>query len=153
MKTLSALFVPLALVALPALASQERTHFAHTITMSADTGDPFGEITVEIKTGRDKTNPKIQSIRMMIGGKWKTVPAKAYADLDSPMLHKTEIRTEPGMGRGPWLYIYFEVVHYDAKGKWHTRKVHIAWLKDRFEYRSVSIPKPDGSSKWEKLDL
>ncbi|MBW1810791.1 MAG: hypothetical protein JRJ19_13740 [Deltaproteobacteria bacterium] len=137
----------------PVSGSQERTHFPYSISMSADTGKLFGEVSVQIESERDKSKPKIKSIRLQIKGKWKTVPAKAFADLESPLLHKSEIRTERGWGDSPWLYIYFEVLHWDDKGKWHTRKVHIAWHKGRFEHRSITYQKPDGSTKWEKLDL
>lgn len=141
------------LTCLSAAASEEEIHSPYEIIVSADTGKLFGDVTVEIKTDKRIKAPKIISIRVKIGGEWKDVPEKAFSDLDSPLLNKTEIRTEVGYDDSPWLYIYFEVGHRDKNGKWNPKRVHIAYHKGRFESRSITTPVSDSKSDWKKIEL
>ena len=141
------------LVCLPALASQEKIIQPYKVTVSADAGKPFGDVTVEITTDRKADNPKITAIRLKVDGEWQDVPKKAFTDLDSPLLNETEIRTEVGRDDSPWLYIYFEVSHRDNSGTWRPKQVHIGYHKGRFEQRSITTPTSDTESKWDKMEL
>jgi hypothetical protein len=136
-----------------ASASKERILEPYQVTISADAGKPFGEVTIEIKTNKAPNNPRITSIRLNVNGKWKDVPKKAFSDLDSPLLTKTAIRTEKGHDDSPWLYIYFEVFHTDENGTIAPKKIHICYHKRKFERRSIDTPAADGSSKWDNTPL
>jgi len=136
-----------------ASASKERILEPYEVTISADAGKPFGEVRIEIKTNKAPDNPKITSIRLKVNGEWKDVPKKAFADLDSPLLTKTEIRTERGYDDSPWLYICFEVFHKDENGRVAPKMVHICYHKRKFESRGIETPSADGSSKWDSTSL
>lgn len=121
--------------------------------ISANAGETFGEVTLEIKTDKKPGQPKITGIRLKIDGKWKNVPKKAFADLEPPDLTKAGIRTEGGFDKYPWLHIYFEVNQKDKSGKWRPQKVHISYHNGRFEYRSVATPVDGAQPDWQKIDL
>jgi hypothetical protein len=133
-------------------ASKERVIEPYQVTISADAGKPFGEVTLEIKTNKVPNSPKITSIRLKVNGEWKDVPKRAFVDLDSPLLTKTAIRTESG-DDSPWLYIYFEVSHQDENGVWAPKRVHISYHKGKYESRGIDTPSADGSSKWDETEL
>lgn len=136
-----------------AVGSEEYIVPPYQISIAADAGKPFGEVIVHIDTNKDQRKPKIVSIRLRIHGKWLSVPEKAFADLDAPLLSAAEIRTEVGYDESPWLYIYFELAYRDQSGKWNPKKVHIAYHREKFEHRAITTPLSNGSSKWEKKDL
>ncbi len=115
-----------------ALGSEEYIVPPYQISIAADAVKPFGEVIVHIDTNKDQTKPKIVSIRLRIHGKWLSVPEKAFADLDTPLLSAAEIRTEVGYDESPWLYIYFELAYRDQSGKWNPKKEHIAYHREKF---------------------
>lgn len=134
-------------------ASEEELLRPNYVLITADARESFGEVTLEIKTDRKAAQPRITAIRLKVGGAWKTVPKKAFADLEPPDLNTAQIRMEAGYDSYPWLHIYFEVNHKDKDGRWAPRKIHIAYHKGRFEYRSVSTPVQGAQPDWQKLDL
>jgi hypothetical protein len=134
-------------------ASEEQIHFPTEITITANAGEIFGEVTAEIKTNKESKSPKIKSIRLNIDDEWKLVPEKAFADLENVLLQKTEIRTEKGYDESPWLYIYFEISHRTESGSYFPKRVHIAYRKDKFESRFIDTPMSQHESKTERIDL
>lgn len=135
------------------IASQERILLPNEIMIIADTGKSFGEVAVEIKTNKDSENLRITDIRLQIKGEWKSVPEKAFLNLEKPDLDSLKIRTGPDYDEGPWLSIYFELFYRDEAGRYVPKMVHIFYYKDRFESQAIAVPMPDGSRKWEKMEL
>ncbi len=134
-------------------ASEERILNPCKVSISADAGKPFGDVTVEIVTNKNEKDLKIISIRIKIHGKWKKIPERAFADLKSPLLNNVQIRTETGYDDSPWLYIFFKLGHYDKNGKWNPKRVHIFYHKGHFERRSITTPESDFVSQCENIDL
>ena len=138
----------------PVKASEEDILQPYEVAVIADAGKSFGEVAVEIKTNKDPEKLKIASIRLKINGEWKSVPEKAFADLEKPDLNSLQIRTEAGYDENPWLYVYFELFYRDESGRYAPNKrVHISYHKDRFESRTIDVPMSDGSRKWDKMEL
>lgn len=141
------------LTAAPAMGSQERILSPKKVVLTADAGKPFGQVTAAVTTRGGKKDMRFGKVRLQVGGEWHKVPEKALADLSFGMLQKVELRTERGFGDAPWLYVYAEIAVQDDAGRWVTRKVHFAYHKGRFEHRSLTTPRGDGKTKWDKLDL
>lgn len=141
------------LAASPALGSQERILSPKKVVLTAEAGKPFGEVTAEVTTRGGKKDLRFGSVRLRVGGEWHQVPKKALVDLSFGMLQKVELRTERGFGDAPWLYVYTEIAARADAGRWVTRKVHFAYHKGRFEHRSLTTPRGEGKTKWDKLDL
>jgi len=139
-------------ISIPSYGSQERIWGPHEVTIVANAGD-FGEVSVEMKSIKEDDKFKISSIRMKINNEWINVPAKAFSDLEDPLLNDLEIRSEPGWGEFPWLYIYFKVAHMDETGKFSPKGVHIGYHNGKFERRSVSTPVNDTKTRHYSIDL
>ncbi len=116
------------------------------ISLRADGGTPFGEVSVSIRTkGRDSER-RIADIQLKVGGKAVRVPEKAYSGLTSPLLNTVELRTEAGYDKHPWLYIYFQTAYRTSDGQWRPKRVHIAYRAGRIESRSIETLNADGTS-------
>jgi hypothetical protein len=123
------------------------------VSIRANAGAPFGQVSATIRTkGRD-LDRRISDIELQVGSKSVRIPEKAYTDLALPLLNTVELRTEAGYDKEPWLYIFFQVGFRTSDGQWRPKRVHIAYHAGRIESRSIEIPNPDGSStrKEEKL--
>ncbi|MBN2497648.1 MAG: hypothetical protein JXR96_23850 [Deltaproteobacteria bacterium] len=141
------------LAAQPALGSQERILSPRKVSLVADAGAPFGEVCARIETATEAGTIRFASVELELGGQRHRVPAKGLSGLGFVMLQKVELRTERGWDDAPWLYVYAEVAEMQGSQRWITKKVHFAFHKGRFEYRSISTPDGKGAEKWDKLEL
>ena len=134
--------------------SEEEIHSPHEVSFVVNTGASFGEVKVTIHASPSNDTPaKILSIDLWLDGKVVKIPEAAYADLEAPLLGSTQIRSETGYDKAPWLYIYFELNYRMEDGQWRPKRVHIAYHNGRIEYRAIDTPHPDGSYIWKKDDL
>lgn len=116
------------------------------VSIRADAGASFGEVSATIRTrGRDSER-RISDIKLQVGSKSVRIPEKAYSDLASPLLNSVELRTEASYDKEPWLYIFFQVGFRTSDSQWRPKRVHIAYHAGRIESRSIETPNPDGSS-------
>lgn len=117
------------------------------ISLRADGGTPFGEVSVSIRTKGRAGERRISEIQLKVGGKAVRVPEKAYSGLTSPLLNTVELRTEAGYDRDSWLYIYFQTAYRTSDGQWRPKRVRIAYHAGRIESRSIETPNAEGSSR------
>ena len=149
-------FLFLSLLIAPSISysSQEKIHAPHEITLVVNAGAPFGEVKVTIRASQSKDIPeKITSIDLWLDGKDVKIPEIAFVDLEAPLLGSTQIRSEIGYDKNPWVYIYFELAYRMENGQWRPKRVHIAYQDGRIKYRAIETPHPDGSYTWKKDDL
>lgn len=137
----------------PAGANEERIHFPTQVALTADAGEPFGTVGLEVRTSLPEEKRKITSMTLRLDGEELPVPRKAYTDLDSAWLERTEIRTETGIAGQRWLYIYLEIPHRTESGVYLSKRVHIAYSDGRFRYRIVAVPVNEREYRNETLDL
>ncbi len=127
-------------------SSEEQILEPSQVSLRADAGAPFGEVSVNIRTKGRNAERRISSIELTIGGKAVRIPEKAYSDLALPLLNTVELRTEPGYDRNPWLYIFLQTAYRTSDGQWRPKRIHIAFHAGRVESRSIDTPNADGSS-------
>ncbi len=134
-------------------SSEEQILEPIAVSLRADAGADFGEVSVNIRTKGRTSERRISKIELTVGGKAVHIPEKAYSDLVSPLLNTVELRTEPGYDRNPWLYIFLQTAYRTSDGQWRRKRIHIAFHAGRVESRSIDTPNADGSStsKTEKL--
>lgn len=109
------------------LCSQEFILEPIEVSIRADAGEPFGEVSTTIcASGRDSER-RISDIKLRVGSKSVRIPERAYSDLESPLL-------------------VFQVGFRTSDGQWHPKRVHIAYHAGRIESRSIETPNADGSS-------
>jgi hypothetical protein len=134
-------------------ASEEQIIFPSEISITANAGEPFGEVTVEIIADKALEASKIKSIRLKINGEWQSVPERAFSDLENVFIQTPEIRIEKGYDNNPWLYIYFELPHRMESDNYLPRRVHIAYHKNKFEFRSIDTPISENAYKSDRVEL
>lgn len=134
--------------------SEETIHSPYEVSLIVNAGASFGEVKVTIRATPSKDTPtKILSIDLWLDGKAIKISEAAYSDLEAPLLGSTQIRSEVGYDKNPWLYIYFELAYRMEDGQWRPKRVHIAYQDGKIKYRTIDTPHPDGSYTWKKDDL
>jgi hypothetical protein len=124
------------------------------VSIRADAGAPFGEVSATIRTKGSEPERRISGIKLHVGSKSVRIPEEAYSDLTLPLLNTIELRREGGRrDNEPWLYIFFQVGFRTSDGQWRPKRVHIAYHAGRIESRSIETPNPDGSATWKEDKL
>jgi hypothetical protein len=134
--------------------SEEDILEPHEVSVRANAGAQFGEVSATIRTKGHALERRISDIKLQVGGKSVRMPEKAYSDLTSPLLNTVELRRAAGRHEAePFLYIYFQVGFRTSDGQWRARSVRIGYHAGRVDSRSIEIPNPDGSSTWKQDKL
>lgn len=122
----------------PALfATQVKYHLAYKVTLTADVGAPFGEVSVVLETTREAAGEtrRLKLIRIAVGGKTVDVPTKQFNSLAKPLLDTAQIQTSVGLDNRPELYVVIQV------GKWGDD-----YKRDRrtvfFTYKNGKVVEP-----------
>ena len=96
---------------------------------------------------------RIVALTLDMDGKPVSVPKAAYIDLQDPLLHTLELRTESRRGNAPRLYVYFELAYKTSDGHLRPKRVHITYHEGRIESRSIDVPITDDESVWKEEKL
>jgi hypothetical protein len=135
---ISLVFVCLACGA--AIASEEEILTPYKITLAADAGKEFGEVTAAIERKSDAKDRRIKSITLTVNGKTFVVPKEQFSDLRDPLIQTAEFRWEAGRGSGPWLYLTFQLAKQGAKSTSDRPRVYIRYQNGKLMQRSIRQP-------------
>lgn len=131
-------------------ASEEIIVPIQEITITGNARDPFGVVTLRVKTTHDKGKIIIKGMSLRVENIWKEVPEKAFANLGEILPASFQLRTEMGFDGEKALYIYFEL---PPKGKIsEPRQIHIPYRDEKFTGRSITTP-TDSGSDFESIEL
>jgi hypothetical protein len=120
-------------------ASEEDILPTRKLTVSADGGRDFGEVTAAIETARDG---RVKSINLFVGGGCYAVPREQLEDLGPALLHTAQFRAEAGRGGPPWLYLTFRVAKPGALDASDCPLVYIRFRDGKVRDRHIRPPSP-----------
>jgi hypothetical protein len=107
------------------------------LTISADGGRNFGEVSAAIETAKDG---RIKSINLFVGDKCYAVPQEQLTDLGPSLLHTAQFRAEAGRGGPPWLYLTFRVATPGALDPADCPLVYIRFRDGKVMDRHIRTP-------------
>jgi hypothetical protein len=123
-----------------AVASEEEILSPHKITITADSGKAFGEVSAALETRRDGKDRRIKAITFTVDGKAIVVPKEQFDDLRDPLIQTAEFRTEAGFDKHPWLYLTFQLAKAGAKSTSDRPRVYIRYQNGKLMERSIQEP-------------
>jgi hypothetical protein len=107
------------------------------LTISADGGRGFGEVSAAIETAKDG---RIKSINLFVGDRCYAVPQEQLADLGPALLYTAQFRAEAGRGGPPWLYLTFRVAKPGALDSSDCPLVYIRFRDGKVMDRHIRPP-------------
>lgn len=126
------------------LASQEQIFVPHKVSIFADTGKEFGEVSATVETTKetDSRKRRIKAIGLTVGGKTYAVPEKEFSDLQWVLIDSVELRTvEAGLTvDDPELYLTFQLQRAGAASPEERPTVSIRYRNGKPLERSIREP-------------
>ena len=123
-----------------AVASEEDILSPHKVTLAADGGKAFGEVSAAIEATTDAGACRIKSITLTVDGKPFVVPKEQFSDLHDPLIATAEFRTEAGHDAHPWLYLTFQLAKSGAASVGDRPRVYIRFQNGEIKERFVRQP-------------
>ncbi len=126
-----------------AFCSEEDIHRPYKLSIWADAGKSFGNVSATIeRTDPGPTYPykpiRVKSITLIVKNKKYVVPRASFKNLQSPLIHTAEFRTIGGMdGGSPWLCLVFRLDNPKAKTITDYPKVYIRFRDGRLQTTQV----------------
>jgi hypothetical protein len=142
MKLLVVSVVFACLVCGTAFASEEDILPPHRVSLAADAGKPFGEVSATLETTRDRQGRRLRSITLTVGGQSFSVPEEQFRDLQDPLIATAQLRTEAGPDRHPWLYLTFRLARPGAASVSDYPTVYLRFQDGQWRERSIRQPPP-----------
>src|SRR4051794_4445341 len=137
--TLSALIVCLPCVAL--LASEEDVLPPRKVSLTADGGKPFGEVSATLETTGGGKDYRIKAITLTVAGKKYDVPKEQFNDLRDPLINTAEFRREGGRdGGSPYLYLTFRWAKRGGRSVADYPRVYTRFRNGKLLGRSIHDP-------------
>jgi hypothetical protein len=123
-----------------AFCSTEWVAHTHKVSIWADAGKPFGEVSATLQTTGSRPNHRIKSITLTINGKKFIVPQASFKNLQRPQTSTAVFHTEGGGNRrrekdsgSPWLYLIFRLENPKAKSISDYSKVYIRFRDGKLQ--------------------
>ena len=138
------IFVLTALLINSASSSVEWVAHTHKVSIWADAGKPFGEVSATLQTTGTRPNLRIKSITLTVNGKKFVVPQASFKNLQRPQISTAVFHTEGGGSRrgekdsgSPWLYLIFRLENPKAKSISDYSKVYIRFRDGKLQTTHV----------------
>ncbi len=138
------IFVLTGLLCSAAFCSTEWIAHTHKVSIWADAGKPFGEVSATLETTGARPNHRIKSIVLTVNGKKFIVPQASFKNLKRPQINTASFRTEAGGSRrgekasdSPWLYLMFRLENPDAKSISDYSRVYIRFQDGKLQTTHV----------------
>jgi hypothetical protein len=125
-------------------ASEEETLPPRKVSLTADGGKAFGEVSATLEAAGAGQGYRIKAIALTVGGKRYDVPQEQLNDLRNPLINTAEFRWEAGQeGDSPYLYLTFRLAEPGAKSAANHPRVYIRFRDGKLLGRSVHHPQAD----------
>jgi len=149
---MSAVALALTLCAATGRASEEEIHPWKKVSLVANTGQHFGDVTVTAE-GTVGVQPLLTALTITVKGKTLVVPSAALRDLPGLQLHTLQVRSEAGYDRDPWLYLVMALWRPGRPAAVATEEVHFAIQQGKLKHRAITTRTRDGQVKRDKKDF
>jgi hypothetical protein len=127
-----------------ALGSEEWMAHTHKVSIWADAGQHFGEVSATLQTTGAQPNHRIKSITLTVRGKKIVVPQASFKNLRRPQISTATFRTDAGGSRrgekdsgSPWLYLVFRLENPRAKSASDYSNVYIRFRDGKLQTTQV----------------
>jgi hypothetical protein len=122
-------------------ASEEEILAPRKVSLTADGGKAFGEVSATLETTGDGKDYRIKAITLTVGGKKYDVPKEQFNDLRDPLINTAEFRWEVGrVGDSPYLYLTFRLAKRGARSVADYPRVYIRFRDGKLLGRSIHDP-------------